>query len=139
MKKCRLGTLGITTFILLSTLIISFPVWAADSSDTIKIAVIDPASGPFAAIGVQSNNQYEMIADYINQQGGVLGKKLEIVLFDNKNSASESVFQLKRAIDQGIRIICQGHSSGSTAALSDAISKPNSRNPDKRVIFLCLM
>jgi len=134
MRGRKLGKLGIIAIIFLSAMIVSS---SALASDTIKIAVIDPASGPFAAIGVQSNNQYEMIADDINQQGGVLGKKLEIVLFDNKNSASESVFQLKRAIDQGIRIICQGHSSGSTAALSDAISKHNARNPDKRVIFLC--
>ncbi len=134
MKGRRLGKLGIIAIIFLSAMFVSS---SALASDTIKIAVIDPASGPFAAIGVQSNNQYEMIADYINKQGGVLGKKLEVVLFDNKNSSKESVFQLKRAIDQGIRIICQGHSSGSTAALSDAITKHNERNPDKRVIFLC--
>ena len=134
MRGRKLGKLGIIAIILLSAMVVSF---SALASDTIKIAKIDPASGPFAAIGVQSNKQYEMIADYINEQGGVLGKKLEIVLFDNKNSASESVFQLKRAIDQGIRIICQGHSSGSTAAISDAIRQHNARNPDKRVIFLC--
>ena len=134
MKTKKLAKLGFTLSMLIVATLISM---LAVASDTIKIGVLDPASGPFAAIGVQSNNQYEMIADYINEQGGVLGKKLEIVLFDNKNSSKESVFQLKRAIDQGIRIICQGHSSGSTAALSDAIRKHNARNPDKRVIFLC--
>ena len=114
-----------------------FPLFQAEAVDTIKIAKIDPASGAFAAVGDQSNKQYLMIADYINSKGGVLGKKLEVVLFDNKNNASESIFQLKKAIDDGIRIICQGHSSGVTAALIDAIDKHNSRNPDKRVIFLC--
>ncbi len=114
-----------------------YPFIQIEAADTIKIAKIDPASGAFAAVGDQSNKQYLMIADYINSKGGVLGKKLEVVLFDNKNNASESIFQLKRAIDDGIRIICQGHSSGVTAALIDAIDKHNSRNPDKRVIYLC--
>jgi len=134
MKGRILGKLGIIGIVFISIMAVSF---SALASDTIKIGVLDPASGPFAAIGVQSNNQYEMIADYINEQGGVLGKKLEIVLFDNKNSSKESIFQLKRAIDQGIRIIAQGHSSGSTGAISDAVRKHNARNPDKRVIFLC--
>lgn len=113
------------------------PFFLSEAAETIKVAKIDPASGAFAAVGDQSNKQYQMIADYINSKGGVLGKKLEVVLFDNKNNASESILQLNRAIDDGIRIICQGHSSGVTAALMDAIDKHNSRNPDKRVIFLC--
>ncbi|MCF8142871.1 MAG: branched-chain amino acid ABC transporter substrate-binding protein [Deltaproteobacteria bacterium] len=134
MIKGKLSRAGIVTIILLSAMLIPLSTFAAD---TIKIAVIDPASGPFAAVGDQSNKQYQMIADHINEAGGVLGKKLEIVLFDNKNSPSESVFQLKRAIDQGISIICQGHSSGATAAMLDAVEKHNFRNPDKRVVFLC--
>jgi len=134
MRVKKLAMIGFILVMVGAAILISSPVVAADS---IKIAVIDPVSGPFAAVGDQSNKQYEMIAEYINARGGILGKKLEMVFFDNKNVASESVFQLKRAIDQGIQIICQGHSSGCTAALSDAIAKHNERNPDKRVIFFC--
>ena len=108
----------------------------ASASEVIKIGKIDPLSGTFGTAGDMSGNHYVQMAEYINAKGGPLGKKLEIVKFDNKNNAAESVFQLKRAIDQGIRIIGQGHSSGVTAALSDAIVKHNERNPDKRVIFL---
>lgn len=134
MKTKKLAKLGLTLFVLIAATLISM---SAVASDTIKIAKIDPASGPFAAIGDHSNKQYEMIVDYINARGGVLGKKLELKLFDNKNAAAESLFQLKRAIDEGFRIIFQGHSSGVTAALSDAIGKHNDRNPDKRLIYLC--
>ena len=73
----------------------------------------------------------------INDNGGVLdGDKFEIVAFDNKISPKESLIQLQVAIDQGIRYIAQGNSSGVANALTEAIDKHNRRNPDDRVLFL---
>ena len=40
------------------------------------------------------------------------------------------------AIDQGIRFIAQGNSSGIANAITDMVKKHNKRNPDKRVIFI---
>ncbi len=111
---------------------------AAWAADTVKIAFIDPLSGPFAATGEQGLAHYRFAADeLVNKKGGVLGgQKFEIVPFDNKISAKESLIQLKVAIDQGIRFVAQGNSSGVANALTEAIKKHNRRNPDKRVIFL---
>ncbi|MBO9449698.1 branched-chain amino acid ABC transporter substrate-binding protein [Tropicibacter sp. R16_0] len=111
---------------------------AAGYAENIKIAFIDPLSGPFAATGEDGLHQYEFAADMlVNQKGGVLdGQMFEIVPFDNKISAKESLIQLQVAIDQGIRFIAQGNSSGVANALTDAINKHNKRNPDKRVLFL---
>ncbi|SLN40431.1 hypothetical protein TRL7639_02084 [Falsiruegeria litorea R37] len=111
---------------------------AAGYAENIKIAFIDPLSGPFAATGEDGLHQYEFAADVlVNEKGGVLdGQMFEIVPFDNKISAKESLIQLQVAIDQGIRFIAQGNSSGVANALTDAINKHNKRNPDKRVLFL---
>ena len=108
------------------------------ASDTIKIAFIDPLSGPFASTGNQGLSHYKFAAEeLVNSKGGVLGgKKFEIVPFDNKISAKESLIQLKVAIDQGIRFIAQGNSSGVANAITDAVKKHNRRNPDQQVIFL---
>ena len=99
---------------------------------------IDPLSGPFAATGNQGLAQYKFAAEeLVNKQGGVLdGQNFEIVAFDNKISPKESLIQLQVAIDQGIRFIAQGNSSGVANALTDAINKHNRRNPDNKVIFL---
>lgn len=107
-------------------------------ADNIKIAFIDPLSGPFAGTGANGLNQYEFAADkLVNEKGGVLdGQMFEIVGFDNKISPKESLIQLQVAIDQGIRFIAQGNSSGVANALTDAIDKHNRRNPDNRVLFL---
>ncbi|WP_428925257.1 branched-chain amino acid ABC transporter substrate-binding protein [Marinibacterium sp. SX1] len=111
---------------------------AAVQADTVKIAFIDPLSGPFASTGTNGLHQYEFAAEeLVNKKGGVLGGDMfEVVGFDNKISPKESLIQLQVAIDQGIRYIVQGNSSGVANALTDAIEKHNRRNPDDRVLFL---
>ncbi len=111
---------------------------SAGLAENIKIAFIDPLSGPFASTGTNGLHQFEFAADaLINEKGGVLdGDMFEIVPFDNKISPKESLIQLQVAIDQGIRFIAQGNSSGVAHAITDAVEKHNKRNPDNRVLFL---
>ncbi|WGI23199.1 branched-chain amino acid ABC transporter substrate-binding protein [Amylibacter sp. IMCC11727] len=107
-------------------------------AETIKIAFVDPLSGPFATTGTNGAAEWEFAAEeLVNKKGGVLGgKKFEVVTFDNKMSGKESLIQVQVAIDQGIRYIAQGNSSGIAAAITDAVNKHNRRNPDDRVLFL---
>ncbi|MEM8751890.1 MAG: branched-chain amino acid ABC transporter substrate-binding protein [Pseudomonadota bacterium] len=106
--------------------------------EAVKIAFIDPLSGPFAATGTNGLHQFEFAAEkLVNEGGGVLGgKPFEIVAFDNKISPKESLIQLQVAIDQGIKYVVQGNSSGVANAITDAVNKHNRRNPDNRVLFL---
>lgn len=110
----------------------------AEAADPIKIAFIDPLSGPFATTGESGLRSFEFAAEtLVNANGGVLdGRMFEIVPLDNKISPKESLIQLKRAISDGINYVVQGNSSGVANALTDAIEKHNKRNPDQRVLFL---
>lgn len=107
-------------------------------AENIKIAFVDPLSGPFATTGTNGAAEWTYAADVlVNDKGGVLGgKNFEIVTFDNKMSGKESLIQVQVAIDQGIRFIAQGNSSGIAAAITDAVNKHNRRNPDDRVLFI---
>ena len=111
---------------------------AALAADPIKIAFIEGLSGPFAATGRQGQAHFQYAADkLVNEKGGLLdGRMIEIVPFDNKTSPKEALIQLKVAIDQGIRIVTQGNSSGVANAITDAVAKHNRRNPDKKVLYL---
>ncbi len=104
----------------------------AQKGETVKIAFIDPLSGSFANIGQNILRTWQTIGAEPN----VAGVKYEIVPFDNKASPQESLNSLKAAIDQGIRYVAQGNGSGAAAAISDAVSKYNDRNPGKEVVFL---
>ncbi len=105
-------------------------------ADPIRIAYIDPLSGPFAATGENGLKQFRFAADQINKAGGVLGRQLEIVPFDNKISPQEALIQLKKVIGEGIPFVFQGNSSGVAHAISDAVLKHNERNPGGRVLYL---
>lgn len=106
------------------------------AADTIKIAVIDPLSGPFANIGQSSLKHYQAAVEQANQHGGALGIKLEIVPFDNKSSPQEALLNLQAAIDQGIRFVTQASGSNIAHALRDAIEKHNERNPGRSIVYL---
>src|SRR6202453_4786103 len=114
----------------------SFIAVPALADDAIKIGYIDPLSGGGASIGEVGLKTYQYLADEINASGGLLGKKVEIVPFDNKTNPQESLIQAQKAADQGIRIITQGNGSSVAAALSDWVSKYNDRNPGKEIIYL---
>jgi branched-chain amino acid transport system substrate-binding protein len=109
---------------------------AASAQDTIKIAYVDPLSGGGASIGEIGLKTFQFIAELQNAKGGVLGKKIEIVGYDNKLNPQESLVQVQKAIDAGIRIITQGNGSGAAAAITEFVAKFNERNPGKEVIYL---
>src|SRR5258706_7965352 len=109
----------------------------AFAADTIKIAHIDPQSGPFALQGQAGDRHIQQAIDEINARGGVLGgTKLELVSLDNKSSPQESLVALKQAIDQGIRFVTQGNGSHVGHALTEGVLKHNQRNPGQEVLYL---
>ncbi len=108
----------------------------AAAEDTIKIAYIDPLSGPGATVGIVGLETYQYEAEQLNAKGGAGGKKFEILPLDNKTNPQESLVQAQKAVDAGARILTQGNGSAVAAALSDWVRKYNERNPGKEVIFL---
>ena len=68
----------------------------ASAQETIKVAYTDPLSGPFAQVGDANLKQMQYIIDYINSKGGALGKKFELVPFDNKSQPSDALIALDR-------------------------------------------
>jgi branched-chain amino acid transport system substrate-binding protein len=109
---------------------------AAWAQDTIKIAYIDPLSGPGATVGEVGLKTFQFLADELNAKGGAAGKKFEILPFDNKTNPQESLVQAQKAVDAGARFLTQGNGSSVAAALTDWVSKYNERNPGKEVLYL---
>lgn len=58
-------------------------------AQTIKIGVNEPLTGAFAASGTYVVNGAKIAADEINAKGGILGRKVEIVTYDNKSSSAD--------------------------------------------------
>ena len=108
----------------------------AQKGETVKIAMIEGLSGPFANVGQNQLKSWQFIADRYNGAKNAAGVKIEVVGMDSKGSPQEALNTFKAAVDQGFRYIVQGNGSGAALALSDAVAKHNARNPGKEVVYL---
>ena len=115
---------------------LAFGVGDALAQSTIKVAYTDPLSGPFAQVGDQNLQQLKYIIDWVNGRGGALGRKFELVAFDNKSQPSDALLALKSATDQNMPFIMQCSGSNIAAALIEAVDKHNERNPENRIIYV---
>ena len=107
-----------------------------ESVGTIKIAAIEPLSGPYAAVGKDIIDSVNFSAQVINENGGINGRKIEIIPMDNAMKAEKTTELLRKAIDDGIRFITQGGGSSHALNIIKQLEKYNARNPGKEILFL---
>ena len=69
-------------------------------AQTIKIGVNEPLTGPFAASGTYVVNGAKIAAAEINAKGGLLGKKIELVIEDNKSNPTEAAAVAEKLITE---------------------------------------
>ena len=102
-----------------------------------RIAYIDPLSGPLAETGQLGEQHFRFAADRVNAaQAAGPGRRFEIVPMDNEVSPEKSLTLLRKAVDDGIHYVTQGNGSAVAYALVDGIQKNNKRDPAKTVLFL---
>jgi branched-chain amino acid transport system substrate-binding protein len=102
----------------LACLITGLFATVAAASDTIKIGSFVSASGPAAFLGDPERKTLELYVDMINAAGGVLGKKLELVVYDDGGSAEQARTFGKRLIESDkVDIILGGSTTGTTMAV----------------------
>jgi branched-chain amino acid transport system substrate-binding protein len=70
----------------------------AQSPAPIKIGVIQPLSGPVAASGNYIRMGAEIARDWLNAKGGVLGRKVELQIEDNKSDPKEAASAAEKLI-----------------------------------------
>jgi branched-chain amino acid transport system substrate-binding protein len=110
---------------------------SASAAENIKLGLIEPFSGPVAAVGIDALQAFETAAEQVNAAGGVLGgRNIEIVGLDNAMSAEKTTQQLKKAVDMGLKYIIQGIGSNHALNIIKFVNKHNKRNPDKAIMFL---
>jgi len=108
----------------------------AFAQDSVKVALNIPLSGPFANVGELYVKNAQFLAEQINARGGVLGRRLEILAFDNKNSPQEALMVLKHIADRRIPFVMQSGGSHIAVPLSEAVERHNMREPDNQMLFL---
>ncbi len=90
----------------------------APASQGIEIGFFGALTGPQATFALSGKNGARLAAEQINRAGGVLGKRLDILVEDDHNEASEAASAVSKLItrDHVVALIGENASSRSLAA-----------------------
>src|SRR5262247_1567106 len=87
---------------LLGTAVVSVALYSSPvaAQDVIKIGVTQPLTGAFAASGNYVAQGARIAEDDVNKAGGVLGRKIQLVIEDNKSNPTETVATAEKLIQK---------------------------------------
>lgn len=97
---------------------------AAQSKDPIRIGAVLSTTGPAAYLGDPQLKTLQTYLAQINQEGGVLGRKLELVHYDDASEAAKANGFAKRLIDDDkVDFLIAGTTTGATMAMAPLVDK----------------
>jgi len=112
MKKLAIGTA------------LAFGTLAAMAADTIKIGSVLSVTGPAAFLGDPELKTLQMYVEDINKKGGVIGRQLELVHYDDGSDAGKANGFGKRLIDDDkVDIMVGGTTTGATMSMAPLVEK----------------
>src|SRR6267143_4888354 len=88
-------SIGLVALVLVALAALAVP---GHSQAPIKIGVIEPLSGPVAASGNYVRMGAEIARDWLNARGGINGRKVELVIEDNKSDPKEAASAAEKLI-----------------------------------------
>ena len=83
-----------------SALVVALAAPASYAADTIKVGGIHPHSDWGAAEGHYIKNGAEIAVERINSQGGINGKKIELIMEDGRNDPADSLNAAQKLISR---------------------------------------
>jgi branched-chain amino acid transport system substrate-binding protein len=97
---------------------------AALAAENIKIGSVLSVSGPAAFLGDPELKTLQMYIDKINAEGGVLGRKLELVHYDDGSDAAKANGFTKRLLESDkVDVLIGGTTTGATMAMAPLVDR----------------
>ena len=96
----------------------------AMAADPIKIGAVLSVTGPAAFLGDPELKTLQMYVEDLNKKGGVLGRQLELVHYDDGSDANKANGFTKRLIDNDkVDVIIGGTTTGATMSMVPLVTK----------------
>ena len=98
--------------------------WGALAAEPIRIGSVLSVTGPAAFLGDPELKTLQLYVEDINKKGGVLGRPLELVHYDDGSDAAKANSFGKRLIeDDKVDILIGGTTTGSTMSIVPLVEK----------------
>ena len=114
MKKFASKVVAVVMALVMVMCLASF---AFAASDTIKVGVLAPLTGAVAQYGNAVNNGVMMYFEELNANGGINGKQVELVTYDEEGDPVKAVTGYNYLMDQGVVAIVGDVTTGPTKAV----------------------
>jgi len=88
-----------------------------EEATTIKIGMQGPYTGSTAVYGLAVQTGARLYVDQLNKEGGINGKQVELIYYDNKGDDAEAVNAFTRLVDEGITAFIGDVLTGNTLAV----------------------
>lgn len=102
-----------TAFVLLSSL----TACAKKETGTIKIGVNLELTGDVSIYGIPEKVAFQMAVEEINAKGGIDGKQVELVIYDNAYDQTKAVANAQKLVEDGVVAMLGSATSGMTLAI----------------------
>ncbi len=103
---------------------LSLAVASAFAADPIKIGSVLSVTGPAGSLGDPELKTMQLYVDEINKKGGVIGRPLQLISYDDGSDASKANGFAKRLIeDDKVDIIVGGTTTGATMSMVPLVEK----------------
>ncbi len=109
--------------LLIGTLLLFVLGGTAFAADPIRIGHTVSLTGGASMWGQSEANALDMLVKKINADGGVLGRQIEFVRYDNRNDAVESVNVAKRLVSDGVVAVIGPAQSGNAIATAPVLER----------------
>ncbi|MPM52497.1 Leucine-, isoleucine-, valine-, threonine-, and alanine-binding protein [bioreactor metagenome] len=97
---------------------------AAQAAEPIRIGAVLSVTGPAAVLGDPELKTLQLYVDELNAKGGVLGRKLELVHYDDGSDANKANGFAKRLIDNDkVDVVIGGTTTGATMSMVPLVTK----------------
>lgn len=97
---------------------------AAAAQDVFKVGILTPNTGTYAKLGQQQTWAYELAADEINADGGILGHKIEFVREDSEANPKVATQKAEKMIEvDDVTLIVGTVSSGASLAVGQVAER----------------
>ena len=119
------GSKSATTDATASTDTASNDTAAASDGGEIVIALISNTTGDYAQYGQPVRDGAMLYINQLNANGGINGKQVKVLEYDDKGDGVEAVNAYNLACDNGITAVFGATMTGTTIALADATYEDN--------------
>jgi branched-chain amino acid transport system substrate-binding protein len=89
---------------------------SARAADTVKIGLMAPMTGSWASEGQEMKRNIDLLAEQVNAKGGLLGKKVEVVVEDDGGDPRTASLAAQRLTTKGVVAVIGTYGSAVTEA-----------------------